>query len=269
MPRWPTSLMLTLLLPVAAHAQLITAHRGASYDAPENTLAAFRLAWDQGADAIEADFRLTADGQIVCVHDADTERVAGVKHVVAETPLADLRALDAGRWKAAGYAGERLPTFAEVLAAVPPGKRFFIELKTGPEIVPHLVAGLEGWPGDPALLTIIAFNAETVAACKRALPEIRAHWLTGFKQDKATGEWQPSADEIIGSFKASGADGVGLKGERQVVDHVFIERLRAGGVPEFHVWTIDSPDDARAFRELGAIGITTNRPAFIRAALAD
>ncbi|MFM1902810.1 MAG: putative glycerophosphoryl diester phosphodiesterase 1, partial [Planctomycetota bacterium] len=212
---------------------------------------------------------LTSDGQIVCVHDADTERVAGVRHVVAETPLAELRALDAGRWKAEQFAGERLPTFAEVLAAVPAGKRFFIELKEGPAIVPQVVAGLQGWEGDPALLTIIAFNADTVAACKRALPAIKAHWLTGFKQDKATGEWQPSAAEVVASFKASRADGVGLKGERQVVDRGFLEQLRAGGVPEFHVWTIDAPEDARAFREFGAVGITTNRPALIRAALAD
>ncbi|MFM1902441.1 MAG: hypothetical protein RLZZ440_341, partial [Planctomycetota bacterium] len=97
MPFRTLPLMFALFLPLAAQAQLITAHRGASYDAPENTLAAFRLAWEQGADAIEADFRLTSDGQIVCVHDADTERVAGVRHVVAETPLAELRALDAGR----------------------------------------------------------------------------------------------------------------------------------------------------------------------------
>jgi glycerophosphoryl diester phosphodiesterase len=263
------SLMFMLFPPLVAQAQLITAHRGASHDAPENTLAAFGIAWEQGADAIEADFRLTADGQIVCVHDADTERVCGIKHMVAETPLAELRTLDAGRWKEARFAGERLPTFAEVLAAVPAGKRFFIELKDGPEIVPQVVAGLEGWEGDPALLTIIAFNADTVAACKRALPAIKAHWLTGFKQDTASGEWRPSVDEILASFDKSRADGVGLKGERQVVNREFLERLQASGVPEFHVWTIDSADDARAFRDLGAIGITTNRPAFIRAALAE
>lgn len=253
----------------SASAQLITAHRGASHDAPENTLAAFRLAWEQGADAIEGDFRLTGDGLIVCVHDADTARVAGVNHVVAETPLAALRALDAGRWKAPAFAGEPLPTFAEVLATVPRGKRFFIELKTGPEIVPALVAELAGWPGDPADLTIIAFDADTVAACKRALPAIRAHWLTGFKQDEATGGWRPTAEEIAATATACGADGVGLQAERRVIDARFVARLAAGGAAEFHVWTVDDPGAARAFRDLGAIGITTNRPAVIRTALEE
>ena len=153
----------SLLLAGQAAGQLITAHRGASHDAPENTLAAFQLAWEQAADAIEGDFRLSSDGRIVCVHDADTKRVAGVNHVVADTPLEQLRELDAGRWKDARFEGEKLPTFAEVLAAVPPGKRFFIELKTGPAIVPVLVEELAAWRGDPALLTIIAFDADTVA----------------------------------------------------------------------------------------------------------
>ena len=75
------------ITPLVAEAQMITAHRGASYDAPENTLASFKLAWEQGADAIEGDFYLSADKQIVCIHDADTQRTAGMKLVVERTPL--------------------------------------------------------------------------------------------------------------------------------------------------------------------------------------
>lgn len=260
---------LAMLLATPAGAQLITAHRGASHDAPENTLAAFRLAWEQQADAIEADFRLTSDGRIVCAHDADTQRIAGVNHVVAATPLAELRALDAGRWKDARFAGERLPTFAEVLAAVPDGKRLFIELKAGREILPALVHDLEAWRGDPALLTIIAFDADTIAACKRALPGIRAHWLTGFKQDTASGAWRPTAETIAATVRATGADGVGMAGRREVIDRGFIGQLGSLGVREFHVWTVDAPVDARFFRDLGAMGITTNRPALIRDALSE
>lgn len=267
MTRLFVAITLSLLLAGQAAGQLITAHRGASHDAPENTLAAFRLAWDQGADAIEGDFRLSGDGRIVCVHDADTKRVAGVNHVVATTSLTKLRGLDAGRWKAERFAGQRLPTLAEVLAAVPTGKRFFIELKTGPAIVPPLAEELAEWKGDPAQLTIIAFDASTVAACKRALPAIRAHWLTSFKQDKTTGEWRPSAEQIATTVTECRADGVGMQGQRTVINKGFVERLAAGGVGEFHVWTVDFPEDARAFHALGAMGITTNRPAFIRAAI--
>ena len=69
----------------------IVAHRGASFDALENTLSAFQLAWQQGADAIEGDFRLTADGQIVCLHDGDTGRMTGQHLVVAASSYATLR----------------------------------------------------------------------------------------------------------------------------------------------------------------------------------
>ena len=77
----------------------IVAHRGASLDAPENTLAAFRLAWSQGADAIEGDFRLTKDGRIACLHDDTTQRTAGLDLTVADSTLAELRELDVGSWK--------------------------------------------------------------------------------------------------------------------------------------------------------------------------
>ena len=75
---------------------MIVAHRGASRDAPENTIPAFKLAWEQGADAIEGDFHLTKDGNIVCIHDGNTENVSNTNLVVRESTLAELRKLDVG-----------------------------------------------------------------------------------------------------------------------------------------------------------------------------
>lgn len=251
-----------------AEVPMITAHRGASHDAPENTLAAFRLAWQQDADAIEGDFRLSADGEIVCIHDADTRRTCGVQLVVAETPFSRLRDLDYGRWKAVSFVGEPCPTLAEVLESVPSGKLFFVELKTGPEIVEPLVQLLETQQIDLQSLVIIAFDEQTVAACKRHLPQVRAHWLTGFKEtEKGSGQWLPSAATIAETVSRCGADGVGLQGQRGQIDQDFVTALVDGGVGEFHVWTIDDPADARYFADLGAIGITTNKPAVIRSSL--
>jgi len=258
---------IALVMTQQGFGQMITGHRGASYDAPENTLAAFKLAWDQGADAIEGDFYLTADSQIICIHDADTMRTAGVKLVVANTMLDELRGLDAGSWKGAAFKGEKLPTFAEVLEHIPPGKRFVVELKTGPEIVPVLAKEIERLQPDPASLLIIAFNTDTVAACKETMPEIAVHWLTSFKKPNGIRGWTPTAEQIVQTVKRIGADGVGMSGERAVIDRDFITALTSGGVKEFHVWTIDSPADARYFQNLGAVGITTNRPAFIRQSL--
>lgn len=265
----PLAILFSVLLTATAHSQMITAHRGASHDAPENTLAAFELAWQQGADAVEGDFYLTADNQIVCIHDADTLRTTGQKWVVAQTTLDELRRLDAGGWKGAAFAGQRLPTLAEALATMPEGKQFFIELKVGPEIVPVLAAELQRIEADPASLTVIAFNADTVAACKQQLPAIKVHWLTSFKRRNGIGPWAPTAKQIAATVERCGADGVGIRGERAVVDADFIAEMTRAGVPEFHVWTIDSPDDADHFAQLGAMGITTNRPAFIRESLAE
>ena len=247
---------------------MITAHRGASDDAPENTLAAFRLAWQQGADAIEGDFRLSGDGQVVCIHDADTARTCGIKRVVADTPLARLRELDYGRWKGEDFAGETCPTLAEVLAVVPTGKRLYVELKTGPEIVPQLAHDLERAAVPPAAVVLIAFDETTVIACKKRLPALKVHWLTAFKESsKGSGQWRPTAQTIAETVRRCGADGVGMQARADVIDEDFVEALRSGGVGEFHVWTVDRPEDARHFAMLEAVGITTNRPAVIRESL--
>lgn len=251
-----------------APAQLIVAHRGASYDAPENTLAAFRLAWAQGADAIEGDFHLTQDGRIACIHDADTKRVTGnaASWNVTETAWERLRTLDVGRWKGEAFSGEKIPSLAEVLAVVPPDKKFYLEIKGGPEWVQPIARVLSAGPLKPDQIVIIAFNAETVAQVRKRLPEIKTYWLVGYKQDEKTSEWKPTLDEILPTLDRIRAHGLSTQANAEVVDEAFVQRLRSAGY-EFHVWTIDDPDSARRFRDLGADSITTNRPAFLREAL--
>ena len=170
-----------------ATAQNIVAHRGASYDAPENTVAAMKLAFEQGADGVEADFYLTSDGHIVCSHDKDTERTAGVKHVIVETPLEVLRKLDVGSWKNEKYRGERMPTFAEIAETIPSDKKFIIELKVGPEIVAPLKEALAKTDLEDDQILIICFNEKTVAECKKLLPELEvplAHRLQAGREER-------------------------------------------------------------------------------------
>jgi glycerophosphoryl diester phosphodiesterase len=247
-----------------ASAQNIVAHRGASYDAPENTVASMKLAFEQGADGVEADFYLTSDGHIICCHDKDTERTAGVKHVIVETPLEVLRKLDVGSWKSEKYRGEKMPTFAEIAETIPSDKKFIIELKTGPEIVAPLKEALAKTDLRDDQILIICFNEKTVAECKNVLPDLKCHWLTGYKQDEKTGEWKPSLGEVVATLERSKADGLGSQGEMKHVGAEFLEDLCDEGHCEFHVWTIDDPKVARYYQKLQAWGITTNRPGFIR-----
>lgn len=247
-----------------ATAQNIVAHRGASYDAPENTVAAMKLAFEQGADGVEADFYLTSDGHIICCHDKDTERTAGVKHVIVETPLAELRKLDVGSWKNEKYRGELMPTFAEIAETIPAGKKFIIELKVGPEIVAPLKEALAKTDLKDEQILIICFNEKTVAECKKLLPNLKCHWLTGYKKDEKTGEFKPSLAEVVATLERSHADGLGSQGDMNYVNAEFLEDLCEEGHCEFHVWTIDDPKVARYYQKLKPWGITTNRPGFIR-----
>ncbi len=244
-------------------AQLIVAHRGASYDAPENTLAAFRLAWEQGADAVEGDFYLTKDNEIVCIHDGNTKRTSGVERSVSASTLAELRQLDVGRWKDPKWQGERIPTLTEVLAAVPEGKKIYIEIKCGPEIVPHLPPVLTKSGLKPEQTIVICFNDKVIAAVREQIPGIKAHWLTGFKQDKQTQEFQPTADAVLDTLERIKATGLDANANRNVVDAAFIKRLRDRKL-EFHVWTVNDANDARHFQQLGADSITTDRPGYLR-----
>ena len=152
---------------------MIVAHRGSSHQAPENTLPAFELAWEQGADAVEGDFLLTGDGKIVCFHDKDTNRLTGQKLEVVQKSFADLQKLDVGKWKDEKFRGTRMPLISDVFATIPQGKKIFVEVKCGPEIVEPLIKEIEksGLKDDQVVL--ICFNQDVIKQFKKAGPRTR------------------------------------------------------------------------------------------------
>lgn len=251
----------------SACAQHIIAHRGASHDAPENTLAAFQLAWQRGADGVEGDFYLSSDGRIVCIHDRETKRVAAKNYVVAETNFEKLRSLEVGSWKDPRWHGEKIPSIEEVLATVPNEKKIFIELKVGPEIVKPLKKALAASNLQPEQIIIISFHEDTIAEFERLMPELRSHWLTGYKEQE-DGSWNPTADQVAETIKHLKTDGLGSNANLQVFNKAFIGKLIVAGNNEFHVWTINEPDIARKYQQLGAWSITTDRPGWLRKQLA-
>ncbi|MCZ2342794.1 MAG: glycerophosphodiester phosphodiesterase [Bacteroidales bacterium] len=243
----------------------IIAHRGASHDAPENTVAAIRLAWKQKADLSEFDIYLTRDGQLAVIHDKDTKRTApGSALVVAQSTMAELRKLDVGKWKDAQYTGERIPTLAEMLAAVPPGKGVFIEVKCGPEAVPAILRALDEAKLPAALTPVICFNADVIAAVKKARPDLPAYWLVGLKPKK--GQKPPTAASVVQKAQAIHADGVDLSAS-PALDAEYAKVIRAAGL-KLYVWTVNDLPTAKRMVELGVDGITTDRPAWLREQLA-
>jgi len=246
-----------------AFGQTIVAHRGASADAPENTLRAFQLAFEQGADAIEADCHLTLDKQIIFTHDVHTERVSGVQLNVAETCFDELRELDVGTWKHPRFSDSRMPKLSEICEIIPPERSFYIEIKCGPEIVPELKPILSKSQLTPGQVRIISFNRDVVKAAKQAFPEIDCYWLFEFRKDKTHGHWYPSVESVIATAKAINADGVDVRAHLVPVNEQFATACRQAGL-SLHAWTVDDPKVAIRLAELGFDSITTNRPGELR-----
>lgn len=252
-----------MLLASTSPALEIVAHRGFSERAPENTLAAFRLAWESGTDACELDLYLTKDQEIVAIHDADTKRTTGISKLVKESSLADLRPLDAGSWKAPAYKGEPIPTLAESLATLPAGKqRFFLEIKHDASIVPVLAKQLETWKTRASQLCIIAFDRKVAQDSKKAMP-----WMPVYRlSSDVTKDKKPvTLGQLIQDTLDDGLDGLDL-GRKWDWTPELVQKVRAAGLKLF-VWTVNDPAEARRLASLGLDGITTDNPVTIREAL--
>lgn len=241
-----------------ARRPLFIAHRGESRDAPENTLAAFRLAWERGASAIELDVRLTADERVVVIHDADLRRVGRtrwrVDHVTADT----LRTIDVGRWKHRRWAGERVPLLAEVLATVPRGRKVFIEIKTGPELVPALVRTLGASDVSPAQIVVMSFVPATMAAVVKWLPHYEACLLLTARQ-WLRGEGIRAA---MDAARALGCASLDLEVHRRL-DRAVVESAIAADM-RLYTWTVNRLATARRLASAGIHGITTDRCGWMR-----
>lgn len=260
--------MAALTAPLAAAADAprveIVAHRGASFDAPENTVASFKLAWEQKADAAELDIHLSKDGKIVVLHDPNTKRVAGLDRKVVDQTFAELRALDVGKWKHARFAGEKLPTLGEMLATVPDGKRVLIEVKCGPEIIPELDRVLKASKLKSEQTPIISFNAGVISAVKKARPDLQAYWLATIAPKKAKPR---TAEELIATAQKVKADGLDLSADAAILTKEFGAKVKAAGL-RLYVWTVNDADLAKQMIAAGAQSITTDRPAWLREQLA-
>lgn len=237
---------------------LIIAHRGASHDAPENTLAAARLGWEQGADALECDVQLAKDGRLMVIHDLDTKRTTGKKRAVAATASEELQELDAGAWKGTAFVGEKIPTLDALLATVPAGKRIFIEVKGGLEAVPELVRCLARCTLQPAQVAVIAFDFAVACAAKKSVPRTEVCWLL----ERGGKGGAPSLDAAIAACSEAELDGLDMDA-RWPVDATAAQRVRDAGL-KLYVWTVDDPATARTLVAAAVDGITTNRPAWLR-----
>ena len=241
---------------------LIVGHRGASADAPENTLGAFRLAFAQGADWVEGDVRLTKDGEVVCIHDDTTERVTGGQHlfVIEDTGYESLAMLDVGSWKSPEYAHERIPTLKDVIDILPSDKGLLVELKGGRALGEAAARVVRRCTCDKNQVIFISFDAEALRACKTIAPEFEVWLVSGFSNTGSKAEWSPTASELILEAISVGASGIDVHAHKDVVNKAFVSEVLASGL-SMNVWTVDDPVYAQQLAVMGVASITTNVPA--------
>lgn len=240
----------------------IVGHRGASHDAPENTLESTALGWKQNADAVELDIMLSRDGKIVVIHDKDTKRLAGVDKPVVEQSFDELRTLDVGKWKGAPWEGTRIPLFRDVLASIPAGKRLFIEIKCGSEVLPELKRELAA-AGRPAAQTaLIGFSHKTIADAKQAFPDLQVFWIVDIKPNPKTGKVPPTVEELIKGANDAGLDGLDLSAHESITPEYAAKILSSG--LKLAVWTVNDAEIARQMIKAGVQSITTDRPGWMR-----
>jgi glycerophosphoryl diester phosphodiesterase len=246
--------------PRAERGALVLGHRGASAEAPENTLAAFRLALAQGADGVELDVWRCATGEVVVVHDEDLSRVAGSPLRVPDAPLAALRALDAGAWKGERFRGERIPLLAEVLEALP-GAVVNVELKSrgGRDLSLARAAAETIWrAGAGGRVVVSSFDWRLLAAFRLASPDVATGLL--FEDARA---WRMRVALGVRALRPAAVHPAAA-----LATDDRVRRWSERGLA-VNVWTVDDPAEAVRLARAGAAALITNAPARIRAALGE
>ncbi len=231
---------------------LIFAHRGASISAPENTLAAFQLALEQGADGIELDAKLTADKEVVVIHDQTVNRTTDGSGRVGQMTLAQLRQLDAGIWKGTAFKGQKIPTLAEIFETV--GNKLIINIELTNYDSPD-----DGLPGKVADL-IRKFQLEESVLCSSFLPSnlvaIRESLpgvplaILAKPGPAGSKNRSPHSRDLAPDY---------LHPHFVDVNRQLVDRERAAG-RQVTAWTVNFPLVMRMLMRAGVAGLITDNP---------
>ncbi|WP_030509099.1 glycerophosphodiester phosphodiesterase [Microbispora rosea] len=255
-----TSTLTPVVPATAASAPLVVAHRGASAYAPENTVAAFELARDRGADMFELDVQETEDHRLVLMHDTTLGRTTDVEEVfpgrapwrIGEFTLAEIRRLDAGSWFSRKYAGEAVPTLGEALRAMrDSGLGLLLEIKE-PRLYPGIeVRVAEEIGRDPAWhgrIVVQSFDWNSMRRFHGLMPRVPIGLLG-----------TPRIAELPGLARF--ADQINPPYADVTAEYVRrVHRLRM----KVLAWTVDDPAAVRRLIGAGVDGVITNKPDVVR-----
>jgi glycerophosphoryl diester phosphodiesterase len=237
---------------------LVLAHRGASAEAPENTLAAFRLAMDQGADGFELDVWRCGSGEAVVIHDEEASRTGQSPLRVTRTPLALLRELDVGRWRGEAFRGERIPALSEVLDAFPTAV-VNVEMKSGlvpdPGLAREVVRTIRQRQAE-ARVVVSSFSVALLAAFRALAPDVATGMLV-----EPGALWLARAAAAIRALRPAA-----VHPARQLVTASRMASWRRAGLRVL-VWTVDVPDEVERLAAMGVDALVSNVPGVARDAV--
>ncbi len=235
---------------------LIFGHRGASAYAPMNTIPAFELAYQQGADGIELDVHLSKDGQLIVLHDFTVDHTTNGTGMANTMTLADLKQLDAGFKFGAQFQGTRIPTLDEVFEAVGSKLLINVEIKS----ITEETDGVEQVTADciqrhhlESSIIVSSFNPLALKRFRAILPEVAIGYL--FAPDYT---FYP---EVMDTLPHEA-----LHPYHEAIDALLVEKARQAG-QTINTWTVNDPAQAAKLRAMGVQGIITDKPDIIRQAL--
>ena len=214
--------------------------------------------FNQHADGVEVDIRLTADKEIICHHDKNALRTTGTDRLIREMTLDEVSLLECGSWFGEAWRGEKVPELTKILSILPKGKEIFIEVKTNEVIVPYLIEDIyhQNIDIDIDKITIISFFPEVIRSVKKHNPKLKCNLLIAFDYKRI------EVNEILDSVLSIDANGVGAQNHDRLNEEL-IGSLKEIG-KSTHVWTVDSNKEAERYLKLGINSITTNKPLFLR-----
>ncbi|WP_409341288.1 glycerophosphodiester phosphodiesterase [Paenibacillus sp. MBLB4367] len=228
---------------------LIIAHRGASGEAPENTLGAFKLGLEQGCHAIELDVHLSKDGHIVVCHDTTLDRTTDRTGAISELTLAEIQTADAGSWFHEKYAGERIPTLEQVFELVPPSIVINVEIKGSyGRRTEHALAELLRRTGRLSSVVVSSFDHKCLAFLKLLEPEVQIGLLYSFT---------PVRHAALASLL--GVPVYSLHPHFFSLNQEDVRDAVSQGL-QVYPWTINAEDQLRKAAEYGVSGIITDYP---------
>lgn len=234
-------------------------HRGESLDAPENSLAAFKLSLERKTDGMECDVRLSADGQVVVCHDANTLRTGSAFLTVEKTSYADLQKIHISGALEDIYPDEKIPLLSETFQYLGKDREYYIELKgTDLALVPKVKAVVEASGIDCNQIVFISFYEDMIRDIKRAMPQCRALWLNSLIRDYG----RVTPQELVAKLQELGVDGIDANANPET-DAELVKAVHDAGMI-YAVWTIDNPYQADHFIQLGVDAVTSNRAARLK-----